>query len=84
MNMSLKDNLMKENDLSPGGLDTWSGVGEMGGGVGPVPKHLCRIHVHKYIYKSRSIARLRLKKTLIYANTKLLVFSSYKFFRKYY
>lgn len=33
MNMSLKDNLMKENDLSPGGLDTWSGVGEMGGSV---------------------------------------------------
>lgn len=32
MNMSLKDNLMKENYLSPGGLDTWSGVGEMGGG----------------------------------------------------
>lgn len=32
MNISLKDNLMKENDLSPGGLNTWSGVGEMGGG----------------------------------------------------
>lgn len=34
MNMSSKDNLMKKNDLSPGGLDTWSGVGEMGGGGG--------------------------------------------------
>lgn len=32
MNISLKDNLMKENDLSPGGLNTWSGVREMGGG----------------------------------------------------
>lgn len=38
MNISLKDNLMKENDLSPGGLNTWSGVREMGGGGRSCPQ----------------------------------------------